>query len=668
MQKSLLTLLIGSVLLTACGGDNKSDSAGEASVASLTRPLMAGPVCANGGIEIQTGIDRNKNGVLDSDEVTNTQTVCNGINGQNGADGQNGANGQDGADGQNAYRQIISLVQTGRTESRGFKVSASEIVAYDKVRDRIFTINAESGAVDIFNGLTAATPQLSGSLDLAPMLVAADVVADAALVGGANSIAVYGDLAAVAVQAEPKTDNGWVVFINLTDLSFQRAVDAGALPDMLTFTPDGSQVLVANEGEPDIGYSVDPEGAVSIIDVANFTVTHLGFSDFNEGGPRFSELDLSKMILDGYSADNPGNKATVAQSLEPEYITVADDGSKAYVALQENNAIAVINLHTQQIERIFGLGFKDHSIPGNEMDAGDEDGSETAGSNTKARMNMKTWPVMGIYMPDSISSFTFNGTTYLVTANEGDSREDFLEGITDQPSCEAAGYYFHGGACLDEVRVKHLNSRAGLTVGSNLTGTGLTTDANLGRLKASYHTTRIMNGNSRADGTDKSKAIQKIYAYGARSFSIWDTTTGEQVFDSGNDFERITANRYGLNFNNNHELNAGDSRSDDKGPEPEGVAIGKINGHTYAFIGLERIGGVMVYDISNPFAPQYVQYINNRDFTVTPGPLADAGDLSPEGLTFVSAEDSPNGKPYLIVGNEVSGTTAIFEIVTTLLN
>lgn len=647
MNKHTLALAISTLLLTACGADNnKSDPVGEASVASTTRALMAGAVCANGGIEIQTGIDRNKNGVLDNNEVTSTQTVCNGTNGLNGQDGQNG---------QNAYRHIISLVQTGRTESRGFDVSASEIVAYDNARDRIYTINASSGAVDVFEQLTAETPTLLQSIDLAPMLVAANVVADSAEVGGANSIAVYGDRAAVAVQAEPKTDDGWVIFLDLTDFSYINAVEVGALPDMLTFTPDGSKVLVANEGEPNADYSIDPEGSVSVIDTANFDATHLEFTEFNEGGSRFAELDLTKMIIDGYSATNANNKAAVAESLEPEYITVSDDGTQAFVALQENNAIAVINLATLTIDRIFGLGFKDHSIPGNEMDAGDEDGG----------VNIRTWPVMGIYMPDSISSLTFNGKTYLLTANEGDSREDFLENINDQASCEQAGYYFHSGDCLDEVRVKHLASRAGLTLGNALVG--IDDDANLGRLKASYYTTRIMNGNSRSDGTDTSQAINKVYAYGARSFAIWDTSTGEQVFDSGSDFGRITANRFGANFNNNHTVNAGDSRSDDKGSEPEAITVGRINGHTYAFIGLERMGGVMVYDVSNPHAPQYVQYINNRDFSKTPG-SEDAGDLGPEGMAFVSAQDSPNGKPYLIVGNEVSGTTAIFEIVTTTLN
>src|SRR5690606_21535707 len=153
-------------------------------------------------------------------------------------------------------------------------------------------------------------------------------------------------------------------------------------------------------------------------------------------------------------------EASVAESLEPEYITVAQDGSEAYVALQENNAIAVLDLTDNSIDRIFGLGFKNHSIPGNELDASDEDG-----------VNIKNWPVMGMYMPDAIASYTVNGVSYLVTANEGDSREDWLVpvGVSDPAACAASGYYVHKDECVDEVRVKHLASRAGLTLGDALT-------------------------------------------------------------------------------------------------------------------------------------------------------------------------------------------------------
>lgn len=550
------------------------------------------------------------------------------------SDGDDGAAGMDGADGAG---QVISLQQLGRTASQGFAVSAAEIVAFDKDNQRIFTVNANSGAIDVFTAATLSNPTLLSNINLKQILVDQGVVANTSLVGPANSIAVNNTFVAIAVEAGTKTDNGWVVFLNLSDLSYAEAVEAGALPDMVTFTPDGQKVLVANEGEPNDDYTVDPEGTISIISLPEFSVMTVGFTDFNAAGSRNAELPTSKMVLDGFNA-------SVAQSVEPEYITVAADGSEAYVALQENNAIAVIDLQNNRIDRILGLGFKDYSIPGNELDAGDRD----------AGVNLKNWPVMGIYMPDTLTSMSFNGKTYLLTANEGDSRQDWLDNVTDQAACEASGYYFDGG-CIDEVRVKDINSDTPLTLGSALTG--LDTDVDLGRLRVSYHTTFSMNG----------LTVDKLYAYGARSFSIWDAETGEQVFDSGNDFERITALRYGSDFNNNNDENGAESRSDDKGPEPEAIAVGSINGHQYAFIGLERMGGIMVYDVSNPFAPAFIQYINNRDLSVEPGEGVDAGDLGPESIQFISANDSPNNQPLIIVGNEVSGTTTIYQIDVTRL-
>jgi hypothetical protein len=184
---------------------------------------------------------------------------------------------------------------------------------------------------------------------------------------------------------------------------------------------------------------------------------------------------------------------------------------------------------------------------------------------------------------------------------------------------------------------------------------GFGEDNQLRRLKFSYHTTKAMNG-----GTD----FEKLYAYGARSFSIWDAETGERVFDSGSEMERVTANIYGEAFNASNDDQAGDDRSDNKGPEPEAIAVGKINGHTYAFVGMERIGGVFMYDVSNPFAPSFVQYVNNRDMTVD---IEDAGDLGPESIKFVSASESPSGKPFILVGNEVSGTVAAYTLDVNVL-
>jgi hypothetical protein len=257
-------------------------------------------------------------------------------------------------------------------------------------------------------------------------------------------------------------------------------------------------------------------------------------------------------------------------------------------------------------------------------------------------------------MPDSIAAYTVAGRTFLVTANEGDSREDWLNGLTDQASCEAAGYYFSSSKCRDELALRDtLPAAFSAKLSTELTG--LNTDTTLARLKFSYHATNAKN----------SATVTRLYAYGARSFSIWDAQTGERVYDSGSDFERHTANRYGSLFNQDHNGSlSGDKRSNSKGPEPEGLAIGEINGRTYAFVGLERMGGVMVYDITNPNAATFQQYLNNRDVTVAPNAAAvTAGsDLGPEALAFVGGSKSPDGVPRLIVGNEVSGTTTVYKI------
>jgi len=581
----------------------------------------------------------------------------NGVNGNNGVDGIDGTNGTDGADGQDTASQIISLNQQGRYESGIFDESAAEIVAFDLSTNQTFVVNSNSGTIDVLDSSDITAPSLTSSLDIAADLLAASAITDTNTVGGANSVATSNGLMAVAVAADTKTDAGWVVFYKTADLSYVDVVQVGALPDALTFTPDGSQVVVAIEGEPNSDYSVDPEGQVAVIDVTwdgsvlTKSLTTIGFTDFNQGQARHSELSTKTMVLDGYNA-------SVAQSFEPEYVAISADSSSAYVSLQENNAVAVIDLASKTVDNIFGLGFKNHSIPGNEIDASQKDG-----------VNFQSWPVMGIYMPDTIATMTFNGETYVLTANEGDDRQDWLENVTDQATCESSGYYFDSSDnCVDAFTAKDYydsdNVKLVDSEGNNVNATngGFGEDNELRRLKFSFHTTAVMNGST--------TEFENIYAYGGRSFSIYNASTGEQVFDSANQFEVITANKYGADFNNDNAENTGQDRSDNKGPEPEALTVGTINGHTYAFIGLERMGGIMVYDVSNPHNPEFVQYISNRDVTVDNTTLeaGGAGDLGPEGIVFVSADNSPSGQPMLIVGNEVSGTTTFYNIDVTLLN
>jgi len=568
--------------------------------------------------------------------------------------------GQDGTDGANAYSQSISLKQVATYQSGVFDESAAEIVAYDHLNNVTYVVNAHNKKVDVIDNADIATPVLKSSIDIATDFANAGILG---AVGDANSVALHNGLIAIAVAAETKTDNGWIAFYKASDLTLLSAVEVGALPDMVTFTPEGSKVVAAIEAEPSEDYSVDPEGEIAIIDVTwdgsvlSTRLTELNFQAFNLGGERYSELSTDKLVIDGYSATNPGHTATIAQAFEPEYVAISEDGSQAFISLQENNAIAVVNLASKSIEKIIGLGFKDYSIPGNEMDASQKDG-----------VNIQNWPVKGIYMPDSIATISYNDKTFILTANEGDDRQDWLDNVTDQAACEAAGYFFgddgDGARCIDAVSAKDfyeadnftlVNSEGNLFAPVN---GGFGEDNELRRLKFSYHTTAKMNA-----GTE----FEKLYAYGGRSFSIYDAQTGEQVFDSGSFFETKTAQLYGDDFNNDNAENTGDDRSDNKGPEPEAITVGQINGHTYAFVGLERMGGVMVYEISNPYSPEFVQYLNNRDVTVEfdETNFADAGDLGPEGFDFVPADKSPNGKPMLIVANEVSGSTTYYQIDVT---
>lgn len=569
-----------------------------------------------------------------------------------------GCSGDDGVDGVDTTSTTISLSFMGRYSTGEFDESAAEIVDFDPSTRTAFVVNANSGQVDMLDAASPETPTLTGSLDVAGDVAGAVAGLEAADLGAANSVAVYGNTVAVVIEADVKQDNGYLAFYQ-TDGTFLSAVEAGALPDMVTFTPDGKKALVANEGEPNGDYSVDPEGSITIVDVsggaASVTaaeVTQVSFAEFNAGG--------SKSLTGDVRVSRKA--ASVAQDLEPEYIAVSADSSKAFVMLQENNALAVLDLDTDTISEVRGLGVKNYSIPGNEIDPSNKDNG----------VNIRNVPVFGVFMPDSADTYEFNGTTYIVTANEGDGRE-YLTDAVDETDCTVTqgGFEFDGGDCfhyLDEIRIKDI-ADTGATFDADLlalAGTDFEDSDKLGRLKVMTDMgvtgdclSLATSGQPGADCT-----YEALYSYGARSFTIWNSETGQPVFDSGNDFEVITANRFGDNFNASNDDNAGDDRSDDKGPEPEAIEIGVIDDRVYAFIGLERVGGVMVYDVTQPESASFVQYINERDFSVVDveADLAEVGDLGPESIKFVSASHSPTGAAMLIVGNEVSGTTSFFDI------
>ncbi len=907
--------------------------------------------------------------------------------------------------------------------------SPAEIVAYDPETQRLFVVNAVAAKIDVFIISDPTKPKLFKTIDVKPY---GNV---------ANSVAVRNGYVAVAVEGFNKTDSGSVVFFRTGNLKAEARVTVGALPDMVTFSPDGRYVITANEGEPSLDYSIDPEGSVSIIDISG-GIKNLTQS--NVRSARFNTFDKQALLDAGIRVFGPG--ASVAQDLEPEYVAVSADSKKAYVALQENNAIATVDLATATVTELLPLGYKDHShieahatlhnfdsaqlgpigttaggqqlnlggfsglffegidpvtgeyrfitntdrgpnaeptgvlrpfllpqfqprlvrftmnaatgainitqqillqaapgvsltgLPNTAIAGGngnspyndevpvdlfgnvlpldalgadlegiavdpangsfwmtDEyrpaiyhfnsagvlidrfvpigtaaaagqpagtfgkevlpavlanrrqnrgfegvvlDGGKVygfvqspvrnpatlsnaaltamknvrivefdpatektrqflyimdnadlgAGTNTRAdkigdatsfgngeflvierdddkiggddpsliekkvyrfnltgatdisskdgligttgktvdqltiqelvankinpvakilhvdlnaagynqvekvegltiidpwtiavindndfgvaqiavdqmtgtftrlytaepeqlgiirlrtqgldasdadnKINIRQWPVRGLYMPDSVASIRVNGQDYLLTANEGDARE--YTGNPAAPFVEAARI-----RDLDLDPVAFPNAAV------------LKANGNLGKLNV-----------TKTLGIDSvSGKYSALYSFGARSFSIW-STNGTQVYDSGDDFEWITAGAPGVVFNASNSNNTFDNRSDDKGPEPEALTTGVINGRTYAFIGLERVGGIMVYDITDPTAPAFVEYVNNRDFTQPTTDLA-AGDLGPEGIIFVPGSDSPTGTPLIVTANEISGTTTIYQI------
>lgn len=539
-----------------------------------------------------------------------------GVDGLAGIDGTDGTDGADGSDGISAT--LLELSPLASYETGLFDESAAEIVVHDPANQRLFVVNAADVTVDVLDVQDPSTPNLLDTID---------ANAEGA---SANSVAVHGNLVAVAIEADPATDPGKVVFYNATDLSKVGEVVVGALPDMLVFTADGSKVLVANEGEPSEDYAIDPEGSVSVIDlssgVASASVSTAEFTAYN--GMESSLRNQGVRIF------GPG--ASAAQDFEPEYIALSVDGNSAWVSMQENNAVAVLDIDSASITDILPLGFKDHRIIGNELDASNRDLNEI---DNDGRINIRNWPVFGMYQPDAIASYEYNGNTYYITANEGDSRD--YDGFSE------------------EFRVKDLTLAAGAFPA------GIQDDHELGRLNITS-TLGVSNGCDPSDPATDVEAdceYDSLYSYGARSFSIWDAD-GNRLFDSGSEFERITAQQIPDNFNGNNDENSFDNRSDDKGPEPEAVTVGRINGNTFAFIGLERVGGIMVYNVTNPQNPSFVQYINNRDFSTTQVELEAgmAGDLGPEGLAFIAAEHSPTGEHLLAVGNEVSGSTTLYRI------
>ena len=349
----------------------------------------------------------------------------------------------------------------------------------------------------------------------------------------------------------------------------------GVQPDMVTFA-DNDTILSADEGEPRNGFGTDthdPKGSVSVISLTGKTSQQVYFNGFTA-----EELTAKNILIGKVNGEILSPEA----DLEPEYIAVSSDGKTAYVSLQEANAVAVLNIAEKKFTGIYSVGFEDYSqVP---VDINSKD------TQYEAKIYAD---IVGARMPDGIALYENAGKTYLVTANEGDSRV-WAEKTPNEYSNE--------------------------TKDATITGKKIT-----------------FLDPEKCAGLPNDKENEKVL-YGGRSFTIFEVNADglNEVYDSKDDFERITAEYIPDHFNCSNDNIDKDDRSGKKGPEPENVTIGTVNGKTYAFIAIERIGGIMVYDITDPAKAEFVNYINSREFA-----SEIQGDVSPEGLCFV---ENQNGK------------------------
>lgn len=500
-------------------------------------------------------------------------------------------------DSDRGFVRELSSYSVGRANANG---GVAEIVTYNK-KDKVFyLVSGVTQSIDLVK------INSDGSTERMKRIEIGEILEDKNINAGDMTSVSYSDekkLLAVAVQDEDYKNNGHIVILD-KDGNFVEAYESGVQPDMVTFTKDGKYILSADEGEPREGYDngIDPKGSVTIINVEGKSTNKVEFN-----------ITRDKALKDGLLLKKDSNPA---EDLEPEYIAISDDNKTAYVSLQENNAIASIDIESGKINYVKGLGFIDHSLPGNEIDA-------VRGKGDNAKIDIKRDNFFGTPMPDGIAFLSKDGRDYILTANEGDARE------------------------WGKKKNKYENTKSKKF-----------------DEKADKKTEYL--DNDKTDGLDENK----IYLLGGRSFSIYDASDLTRVYNSGSDFEKITARIFPDFFNTSNDEDKGpdklDARSNKKGPEAENIAVLNIKDKTYAIVGLERISGIMIYDITDPSNPVYKDYFNNRIFIKSVNDkeeigLEKRGNIGPEGLCAIEAKDSPTGKPIVLVANEVSGTVQVIE-------
>jgi DNA-binding beta-propeller fold protein YncE len=445
-------------------------------------------------------------------------------------------------------------------------------------------------------------------------VLAKRIVLDSVATSGPSSVAIdpLGRGVAVSLPDPDDQDPGWVQLLSFEgDVLYTVLV--GALPDMLTFTPDGSTIVVANEGEPSNRYNPaqhpndDPAGTVTLLEVGTGPMF---------GNPAATTIGFSAVPTVGDVRHFGPSAASPELDYEPEHVVVEPSGEVAWVVLQENNAIAKLDLVTKAFVEVRGLGTHDHNVGAGGLDPSDQNG-----------IAIGSYPVSGFYQPDGAAYLEVRGRSLLVTSNEGETRD--YSGFSE------------------EVRVEQLNLDTPLA-------DFLVVHPEFGRLEVT--TTR---GDSDMNGS-----FEALFSFGTRSISIFDPRDSlDPVWNSGSDLEYYTSQALPAWFNSDNNENNFDDRSRKRGPEPEGIVVGSVCGRKYAFVGLERVSGVAVFAVGDPENSIFAGYFTSRDFTADIEETDETGGVGPEGLAFVSASDSPTGAPLLLVANEVSGTLDVWEIV-----
>ncbi len=491
---------------------------------------------------------------------------------------------------------LAALAGTLSIES-GYNAVSAEIISFDIATDSLLA-TADTG-VEVIDFSNPASLSQKFLVDFK------GVFSDGVAVANVTSVAAdplgRGFAAASIYSDHDTTERGVVALFDTATGAVLNVFEVGFHPDCVAFSDDGAYVVTADEGEwSDTG--VQTPGSVSVIEIGAGTAKS-GLASLSQTVAftcDFSAGNLADGVsIAGLRVSDPAGEG-LPDGLEPEYVCCV--GGVVYASLQEASAIAVLDIATRKYTDIIRMPAMARTF-----DASDKDGG----------IHIDDSAVRSLPMPDTIKAFVSGGRVYIATANEGDFRPD------DGDKARVKDLGKNGLPSIDATYLAALNA---LYSGNALA------DSALGRLNVST-----------IDGLGGDGEIEQLCVPGARSFSVIDVESGEVVWDSGARLEELTASLDAVGWQ--------DGRSDDKGPEPEGITVFEYNGRRYAAIVMERTYGIFLYDISNPQSAFFSDYIR-----------ATAADEEPESVIFVGGGDSPDGEPRLVVSYEASCTINVFGI------